>query len=506
MEKKRSKRINKRIKRYIKIFTIVFIVIFIISIGAYYVVNITTTWIVVIEDIDITLNHAPNGSTIDTNTTYFNWTGTGGDPEVNLTYYWYADINQSFTSPLRRAISLGEIHNYTCDPLPDGTWYWRVEGTDGTRYNVSETYVLHVITNMSNNFPFLSNATVVPTIGQTSTTFTYYVNFTDPDNDTASYVNVSIDDVQYSMSEDDAGDINTTDGKLYTYSTLLSRGWHNYSFVCSDGIAVNITTIYDNPYVNDEPDISLPSPGNNSMGVPLQPTCEIYVSDVDGDIMNISFASNYSGPWIIYQTNHSVNNGTYTWNFSGANLYTKKYWWRVYANDSYTNTTDDSTFCFTTVLPPAPIFITNTSPANGETDLCPCCITLCANVVSTHGRLMNITFYSNLSLGYWDYFWLGADKNVTFSNVTNGTYCFSVPNFNRYSYTYYWNISLNDGVNYTESTVFSFSTAEDEDDCNNTIGNIEDRIKDDTWIVGVAIVFSMLPIGYIIKKRREEDE
>jgi len=137
-------------------------------------------------------------------------------------------------------------------------------------------------------------------------------------------------------------------------------------------------------------------------------------------------------------------------------------------------------------------------PLNQSTELCPCCITLCVNVDSNYGSIMNITFYSNLSLPYWDYFWLGADKNVTYSNVTDGSYCFNVAPFNEYDTTYYWNVSIDDGTNVYQEGPFYFTTAEDYEDCDFAGGN---SIRDDAWIVGLVLVFTVLSV-YMRRKHR----
>ena len=144
-------------------------------------------------------------------------------------------------------------------------------------------------------------------------------------------------------------------------------------------------------------------------------------------------------------------------------------------------------------------------PPNNETDLCPCCIPICTNVSHSEGATMNITVYSNLSTGIWDYFWLGANKNVTFSNVTNGSYCFNVPFFVLYNYTYYWNVSVHDGTTTYNSDTFQFTTESNVlncTQCSNYTDTDTDTFRDDAWLIGLILVFSSLGILAFVKQRK----
>ena len=106
----------------------------------------------------------------------------------------------------------GDIHAY----LPDDYGY----------YNGPTVY---------NSGPVLSSGGVSPSSGSSTTTFTYTVTYTDADNDAPSYIRVYIDGNYYGMSKQDPGDSDYTDGCIYTYSTTLSKGNHNYYFSASDG-------------------------------------------------------------------------------------------------------------------------------------------------------------------------------------------------------------------------------------------------------------------------------
>ena len=100
---------------------------------------------------------------------------------------------------------------------------------------------------------------------------------------------------------------------------------------------------------NIAPVITGEIPSNTSIDISLQPTCNVTANDGDSDMMDITFASNYSGLWINYQTNGSVGNGSYVWNpFPAFDTELTIYWWRVYADDGTDNVSE--TYHFTTAI------------------------------------------------------------------------------------------------------------------------------------------------------------
>lgn len=102
-------------------------------------------------------------------------------------------------------------------------------------------------------------------------------------------------------------------------------------------------------------------PANNSINIGLNVTCHIGVNDEDEDLMTIYWFENSTGPWILRQTNSSVPNGTYYWNYQQAIDYSTTYYWMVIVNDSMHNTT--AIFQFTTI-PNQPLILSNPIPSN----------------------------------------------------------------------------------------------------------------------------------------------
>ena len=114
--------------------------------------------------------------------------------------------------------------------------------------------------------------------------------------------------------------------------------------------AVNITTNWASPVFTN------PSPANESIDQTATPLCAISVNDTNNDTMSITFAENSTGVWVNRQTNSSVLNGTYRWTFAQASTETTKYWWKVYANDTFHNVS--AVYDFTTHSSPIPTNLT----------------------------------------------------------------------------------------------------------------------------------------------------
>ena len=449
MEEKKKIKPNglnaKRIRRK-RILTIVLVLIIAISIAsAIYYVNVIVTWIVPSYIPSVTLVSPPNNSTLYNATVQFNWTSHDNDSDV-LTHVWYCDINPNFISPYLIVANEGQnlSHNETLD---DGIWYWKVEVSDNDGMSVSEVWKLTVTENTSNHFPSLSNPSVMPSSGYTNTAFTYSVTYTDADNDTPAYVKVYIDSTPYNMVEQNSSDTNTTDGKVYTYTTHLSIGTHNYTFTCSDGDAINSTDIYAGPTVTSTPPVqSNESPSNGSTNVDLTPTLSVTCTDYDNDIMTAYWWSNSSGSWQQFASNTSIANGTIikqtNSNFSDYNT---TYWWSVNLTDGHTWT--NKTYHFTTKV----LFVnhcpqsSNPSIPDGSTN------------VNVHVKYWNITITDvdgNLTNGTIE---CTSGDNMSWTQQPDGVKSLQFSSTLNYGVTYTVYVNFTDG-NCTVNETYTFTT------------------------------------------------
>ena len=160
----------------------------------------------------------------------------------------------------------------------------------------------------------------------------------------------------------------------------------------------------------------------------------------------------------------------------------------------------NETFIFTT-LPR--LALEDFYPSHTSTDECPQWVSLCVSVIETSPSMVNLTFYSNWS-GVWEA--LFTIDGCTFKNVSSREYCIAMPYFVKYNTKYYWYANITDNNTYFNSSFLEFTTAESPDSCLGT-----GQTKDDTWILGVSIVFSVFGIiafartKHMKKKKRPRD-
>ncbi len=141
---------------------------------------------------------------------------------------------------------------------------------------------------MGNIPPTLSECNVTPTQGNTTTVFTYRVKYADPDGNAPIMRKIEIDGTQCEMAYKSG---NNCTGAMYEYSTTLSVGMHNYSFIFDDGNGSNVRFpafgALEGPYVSDSANSPpllagpafTPQTGNSSTLF----TFSINYSDADGD-------------------------------------------------------------------------------------------------------------------------------------------------------------------------------------------------------------------------------
>jgi hypothetical protein len=108
-----------------------------------------------------------------------------------------------------------------------------------------------------NNAPQLSNGTVVPENGDSSTPFYYSVDYYDQDEDAPQTISVYIDDESNSMTLDSGDDYQ---GTYMSGPHRLTSGTHTYYFITSDGDGGSTRLpdvgIMVGPTINDTPQLS----------------------------------------------------------------------------------------------------------------------------------------------------------------------------------------------------------------------------------------------------------
>ena len=180
---------------------------------------------------------------------------------------------------------------YPLAQSPASTWKWdtssynygshtiRAKGYDSAGTS-SEHQISVTVSN--NRQPSLSNPRVEPAQGSLSTKFTYYVTYTDLDNDAPLAKTINIDASGGNNTHDMtyvSGNYNT--GALYKYETTLSTGVHSfYCYFTDTGTTKGASTaVIDGPTVkNQAPQVSITAPAN---GVEVSGTVSIKVDGID---------------------------------------------------------------------------------------------------------------------------------------------------------------------------------------------------------------------------------
>ena len=106
-------------------------------------------------------------------------------------------------------------------------------------------------------------------------------------------------------------------------------------------------TIFD-IFAGLEPVISDPYPSDGATGICISPTLNITVVDAEGDNMNITWYSNFSGSWQVINTTNNVSNGTYSHVFSNASVNGQWWYWKVNVTDISNNTATSPVYKFYT--------------------------------------------------------------------------------------------------------------------------------------------------------------
>ena len=180
------------------------------------------------------------------------------------------------------------------------TYHFRIvaQSQCGTAYGNDMTFIL------SNNWesPTLSSGSVSPSSGDTSTIFTYLVNYYDPQGFAPAISDVYIDGTPYPMVLHSGIGSNGT----YMFQSTLPGGSHNYYFQFSDGLVntrLPTSGTYSGPNIFVPPTVHLTYPNG---GETLTPGSTINVTwTISGDLTKIDHIS----------VDYSTDGGT-TWTYA----------------------------------------------------------------------------------------------------------------------------------------------------------------------------------------------
>jgi hypothetical protein len=124
-----------------------------------------------------------------------------------------------------------------------------------------------------------------------------------------------------------------------------ATGWNTtyYWRVTANNGMQNISKTY---YFTTGPTVYLISP-KETADLKRQPKCRIWANNSKGMSLTVNFYENKTGNWVRRQTNSSVAaNTTVQWNFTQANSFDTRYFWKVTIFDGAINIS--TIYCFTT--------------------------------------------------------------------------------------------------------------------------------------------------------------
>ncbi|NHK33060.1 MAG: hypothetical protein FK730_17055 [Asgard group archaeon] len=152
--------------------------------------------------------------------------------------------------------------------------------SDG-KYLYSSTVFNNLEVNPANHFaPQLLNPQISPVIGGISTLFNFTVWYFDADDNLPSFINITIDSLDFSMLQHNPSDTNAIDGILFYFSTTLNIGIHSFMVYCSDGKFTNSTESIIGPEINPFIGVSPPTLLN-----------PIYNAEIPSQSINFSWSS-----------------------------------------------------------------------------------------------------------------------------------------------------------------------------------------------------------------------
>lgn len=320
--------------------------------------------------------------------------------------------------------------------------------------------------------PSLSGVNLSPPTGTIQTTFDFDVIFTDADNDTAQYVNLVINSTEYSMTEFNSSDVNTTDGKKYVYSISgLTVGTYNYNFTSFDGTNFGNLTVGTFTVTNSVPTLSGGvSPTNGNVATTFD--FNVIFTDADNNSANYVNVTIDGINYTMVQLNPSDTNTAdgkdYTYTMSGFGIAVHNFNFRASDGTDIKDWTG-STF---NVGNSGPVLIGSVSPTSAAVGT-----TFYFNLTFTDADNETAT-YANVTINGTDYTMLELDpldvnttdgKEYTFNKsiIIAGTYPYNFKasdgtNVENTSGTFFVDVSnhipviINDGVSWSpDSTVSS---------------------------------------------------
>jgi len=323
-----------------------------------------------------------------------------------------------------------------------GTGFYLINvSVNDTAGNINSTDIYFTVANP----PVLSDDQVSPAIGDRwFTLFNFSVIYTDEDNNPPSFLNITLDGINYTMIKADMDDNNYVDGCVYYYETTLEAlGTHQFRFYTSDGIYWTFTDIIPGPTVQDTivPDLDCLSPLNTTY-IPGMIDIIVSSSAIDVDAYWYTLYDVTNGQWIGSQDGIIIEDGHGT-----VQLGTSYYLINVFVNDTAGNI--NSTAVYFTVGTQPMLSGGQVLPSTGERWL-----TLFEFTVKYTDEDNDQPLFMKIILDGVDYTMLKADSED--KNFIDGCiyyYTTTIQELGEHQFSF----STSDGKYQIESNTFSFT-------------------------------------------------
>ncbi|MBI4739442.1 S8 family serine peptidase [Candidatus Woesearchaeota archaeon] len=172
-----------------------------------------------------------------------------------------------------------------------------------------------------NNVPTLTMGAVSPGSGNNSTLFNFTVNYTDADNETPLFVNVTVLANTFSLAAADSADVDVVDGKIFFVNRTIRKGNNYFFFSTGDGVNTTVTTNQSGPNItNVAPQLNTSNPVSNATW--LEDTVNISTNltrhffDLDNDALNFT-ATPVAGIAVVIDNDTGIVTLTPAANFTG---------------------------------------------------------------------------------------------------------------------------------------------------------------------------------------------
>ena len=229
------------------------------------------------------------------------------DRGQDVPYVYVEALNQTRPDAARASTLANADGTYSIGLTPGDTYDIRFlrPGWGSQTYTgltaVSGDFALDRTLNFISDAPVMSGGGVNPTSGDSNTTYTFEVVYTDPNNDPPGSVWVFIDDISYEMTPAELTDTTYTDGARYVYSTQLCGGGHQYRFSAEDSHGAPSHAAQGEPNVHRGPCVDTVTPANDNCAdaIALAPPAW-WTTDLSGATSDAGETSECSGD--VYHT------------------------------------------------------------------------------------------------------------------------------------------------------------------------------------------------------------